>query len=190
MYRDTRLRLKIPGRPNSTLRFVIRLRVISFAPRGAELENPSHGGGCGSRDQLLRKSAPNNTRLCARARGGGFGDGWQLAILDITSDSWHGVESLGHEAIRLDPKSGEGHRALGALYFEKGDFSAALQRGIRSNRSRWPWRTAGSLCRLDMQDDRPTGHGFLRWYWISKQWQSHPADDESILGDCWSDLVE
>ena len=99
------------------------------------------------------------------------------------------AERLGREAIQLNPKLGETHRALGSLYSEKGDFSVALEQVIDAielqGLGERPACFAGMISKMVGRPDMA-----LRWYGIAKHWQSHPADGEFILGDCWCDLAD
>ena len=99
------------------------------------------------------------------------------------------AEHLGEEAVELNPKLGEAHRALGSLYFEKGDFSAALQQALDAielqGLEERPVHFLGNISKMIGRPDMA-----LRWQWIANHWQAHPADYEFILGDCWCDLAD
>ena len=99
------------------------------------------------------------------------------------------AERFGREAVQLNPKLAEAHRALGSLYSEKGDFSAALEQALEAIELKGleepPAHFLGRISKMIGRPDMA-----LRWYWIGKHWQTHPADHEFILGDCWCDLAD
>ena len=98
-------------------------------------------------------------------------------------------EQLAREAERLRPDMAETHRAVAALRYAKGDLRGALEQmfqavqldGIDEDPAVGIAQTLKDLGRPDLS---------LRWHEIARHIQEQPANYESTIGDCWSDLGE
>jgi tetratricopeptide (TPR) repeat protein/tRNA A-37 threonylcarbamoyl transferase component Bud32 len=104
---------------------------------------------------------------------------------------------LGREAVALNPTIASTHNALGGLlFFVQGSILDAREealRAIEAGEARLATPTVlGSGPALVGMIDKLRGRPdlALRWCAINSRWLVRPADDESVLGDCWADLGE
>jgi len=96
------------------------------------------------------------------------------------------AEASAHKAVELNNRLGEAHRALGMIFFLKGDYNASVEELFAS--IEMDGATPGSAARIAGivrmlgRPDRALG-----WCELSKA-QALPADVDNLIGDCWSDL--
>lgn len=92
-------------------------------------------------------------------------------------------------ALQLAPGSAEAYRALAGISYQEGKFSEALDQALHTVEiGGFHDRVAMFLgMTLDMQG-RP--HDALRWYQIALQVTENPGDADSLIGDCWTKLVD
>jgi tetratricopeptide (TPR) repeat protein/tRNA A-37 threonylcarbamoyl transferase component Bud32 len=96
---------------------------------------------------------------------------------------------FGREAVALNPLIAPTHRALGGLlFFVQGDILGAREEALRTIELGALSDGPNLLGMVDKTRGRPDLA--LRWYRIGSHWRIRPADDESVLGDCWADLGE
>jgi tetratricopeptide (TPR) repeat protein len=89
--------------------------------------------------------------------------------------------------VQLDPRAGPAHRAIGSIFFQKGQFDMAREEALTAIELDGLHEGPSFLGTVDKMLGRPDRA--LRWYTITKHWQTHPADDEFDLADCWADLA-
>jgi serine/threonine protein kinase/tetratricopeptide (TPR) repeat protein len=91
------------------------------------------------------------------------------------------------KAVQLAPFSSEAHRALAGVYYQEGQFPAALEEGFKTI----------EMCGVDEKVSRFLGMTFdtmgrldhaLKWYHFATHLQGTPGDVDAQLGDCWSKL--
>jgi tetratricopeptide (TPR) repeat protein/TolB-like protein/tRNA A-37 threonylcarbamoyl transferase component Bud32 len=104
---------------------------------------------------------------------------------------------LGREAVALNPAIASTHNALGGLlFFVQGNILDAREEALRAIEAGEVRLTTPAVLgygpalvgMIDKLQGRPDLA--LRWCAINSHWLVRPADDESLLGDCWADLGE
>ena len=99
------------------------------------------------------------------------------------------AESEAHEALRLSPALGDGHRALAGVEYQRGRFRDALEEQMRAAESGGvEEKVVGFIgMTLDMlgQPDRA-----LPWYEMARRWAAYPGNWDPLIGDCWSRLCD
>ena len=93
------------------------------------------------------------------------------------------------KAVELDPELGQAHRALSSVLEQEGNLAQAREEAFRAiELDGIDERTAGRVATIAKTLGRPDIA--LRWCEIMKRLQPHPAGNEFIIGDCWTDLCE
>ncbi len=98
------------------------------------------------------------------------------------------AEVYGREAVALNGGSSFSHRALESLLLLQGKLMEAREEALRAIEAGDLLRGSGGAALLDKMRGRPDLA--LRWRAVSSHWQSRPANEEFITGDCWADLVD
>ncbi|HEV2841496.1 MAG TPA: protein kinase [Chthoniobacterales bacterium] len=99
------------------------------------------------------------------------------------------AKAAGERALQLAPESSEAHRALAGIYYQEGKFPEALEQALQTVEiGGFHDRLAMFLgMTLDMLG-RP--HHALRWHQVAAQLTVNPGDVDSLVGDCWTKLVD
>jgi tetratricopeptide (TPR) repeat protein len=93
------------------------------------------------------------------------------------------------KALQLSPVAAEAHHALASVYYQEGKFSEALEQALQTVEIGGLQDTLVMFLgmTLDMLG-RP--HQALGWNRIAAQLTVHPGDVDSLIGDCWTKLVD
>jgi tetratricopeptide (TPR) repeat protein/tRNA A-37 threonylcarbamoyl transferase component Bud32/TolB-like protein len=99
------------------------------------------------------------------------------------------AETFGREAVALNPIIAPTHRALGGLlFYVRRNISESREEALRVIEAGDLSDGPALLGAIHKTEGRPDLA--LRWYGINSHWRVRPADDESVIGDCWADLGE
>lgn len=99
------------------------------------------------------------------------------------------AKSEAQRALQLSPESAEAHRALSGVYYQEGRFSEALEQALQTV------EIGGLQDRLAMflgmtLDMLGRPHQALGWNQVAAQLSVNPGDVDSLIGDCWTKLVD
>lgn len=98
-------------------------------------------------------------------------------------------ESEAREAIRLQPNSADARRALGGLLFRKGRRAEALEELMKAVELSGPEETLAGFIGTTLASLNQPGRA-LAWLEMTRHWGERPSANDSLIGDCWSDLGE
>ncbi|HEY2713960.1 MAG TPA: protein kinase [Chthoniobacterales bacterium] len=99
------------------------------------------------------------------------------------------AEKEAETALRLDPDSREVLRTLAGVLYLRGRLKEALEGQLRAIEVGGPEeQVAGFRGMVLLRAGRPTEA--LPWLEMASHWASSPGAYESLIGDCWSFLVE
>ena len=91
------------------------------------------------------------------------------------------------KALELDPNSVEAHRAMVSLYFQEGNFHAALEEQMQIlELSGVHYRPLRSIASIFDQLGRPDLS--VQWGQIALRLQERPGEVEMVMGDFWARL--
>lgn len=98
-------------------------------------------------------------------------------------------KAAAERALQLAPGSSEAHRALAGVYYQGGEFSEALEQALQTV------EIGGLHDRLAMflgmtLDMLGRPHQALGWNEVAAQLTVNPGDVDSLIGDCWTKLVD
>lgn len=99
------------------------------------------------------------------------------------------AQNEANEAIRLNSKMPEAHRAMASVYLQKNELSKATEEVLSAielgGAEERPALFMGMLARRMGEPGTA-----LSWYEVAKRWQTRPANNEFIIGDCLVDLQQ
>ncbi len=99
------------------------------------------------------------------------------------------AELEANKAIQLNPRMPEAHRALASVHLQKSELSKAVEEVLSAIElggvEERPALFMGMLARRLGEPGKALG-----WYEIAKRWQTRPANNEFIIGDCLVDLQQ
>ncbi len=95
------------------------------------------------------------------------------------------AEKEAREALRLAPNLPDAHRALAGVFYQRGNFSGALEEQLRAIESGGPEEhVAGFIAMTLLKLGRP--ERALGWLTMAQHWASRPGDYDALIGDCWT----
>ncbi len=99
------------------------------------------------------------------------------------------AKRIAQEAVALNPRLAAAHRALSGTLRLHNDLRGSLLESTRAIELEGP--QFGPVISI-LASAKALGHPdlALRWIEISRPMQEHPADLESLAGDCWTDLAD
>jgi serine/threonine protein kinase len=104
-----------------------------------------------------------------------------------SADLLREAEEQANEAVRLNPQLPEAHRAVASVLLQKDELAQAVEEVLAAIELGGPEeRPALFMGMLSRRLGEPAKA--LGWYEIAKRWQTRPANNEFIIGDCLSDL--
>jgi serine/threonine protein kinase/Tfp pilus assembly protein PilF len=94
------------------------------------------------------------------------------------------AEKEAREALRLEPNSPDGHRALAGVFLQKNQFTDVLEEQLQAIESGGPEERVakfigGTLITLG-QPNRA-----MNWLEMAKRWTAVPGSQDALIGDCW-----
>jgi tetratricopeptide (TPR) repeat protein/tRNA A-37 threonylcarbamoyl transferase component Bud32 len=99
------------------------------------------------------------------------------------------AESEAREAVRLASDSGEGHRALTGVMYLRGNIKSAVQEALNAVEAAGPDEMVAALLGASYATLGRPDRG-LAWYQIARHCETRPGEYDSLIGDCWSALLE
>jgi serine/threonine protein kinase/tetratricopeptide (TPR) repeat protein len=98
-------------------------------------------------------------------------------------------EAAANKAIQLTPFSCDAHRALAGVYYQKGQFTRALEEGLRTVEASGPEEKLARLIGMTLdtlgRPDRAIG-----WFSLASRLHGTPGDVDAQVGDCWVKLSD
>ncbi len=95
------------------------------------------------------------------------------------------AEKEAKEALRLAPNLPEAHRALAGVFYQRGNFSGALEEQLRAIESGGPEEHVAGFIGMTLRKlGRP--ERALGWLTMAQHWASRPGDYDALIGDCWT----
>jgi Tfp pilus assembly protein PilF/TolB-like protein len=94
------------------------------------------------------------------------------------------AEHEAREALRLEPDSPEGHRALAGVFYQRNNLVDALEQQLRAVELAGPEERVASFIGMTLislgRPDRALG-----WLEMANRWTSLPGSYDALIGDCW-----
>jgi TolB-like protein/predicted Ser/Thr protein kinase len=161
----------------SAREFIISGRQLMFRDSTADLDRSLR---CLEKAiQLEPKSAIAHAYLAATAAGR-IHFAWDPQLLAR-------AEKEAKEALALEPRLADGHRALAAVYYQVGRYDAALEEQLRAVETGGPEELVAAFLGATYGK---LGHPdrALAWLELARHWASRPGDYDAMIGDRWSEL--
>ncbi len=172
------IRSRDPGMRNPTAReYIVSGRQLMFRDSVEDLDRSMRL--LERAIQLEPRSALAHAYLAATASGR-MHFSWDTQLLER-------AEAEAKEALTLEPRLAEGHRALAGVYFQTGNYDGALEEQLRAIETGGPEElVAGFLGMTYGRLGQPARA--LGWLEMARHWASRPGDYDVLIGDRWTDL--